>query len=538
MSYPSANRPRHARVKSRFPRWLQFFFVILIFTHIIGTIFVIKMVEPNDCNCGGGSVVPAQQQLAIPIKEKKNITNTTLEIEFNSGGEDDDIASACLIVMDDNHFLIEWIAYHYHVLKLRHLIISSDPKSRTSPQKIIDRWKGLMTIELWNTHDYFDSNSEENDRRYREPWESDSLSEHRDHQAAFNRQCLRHLKVLDRGWVIMVDTDEFVLINPDLYKNERFRNFNTSISRPGSIFTFLNQYIMISTQDEQTACVNMHRRQITAKESPLSEQREKGMPKFINSSNFLTTRFLYPQDQEYKFFIPEDLQDEDNYCHKGRIIPGKVLIDLKRLRTVDLTHPEFAGMPHMPIETICTETFPDKLDVFLFVNHYLPSWEQWNFRLGDSRGSQQRAGKYAINNMSPTKHKSTEVWPWLEGFVSDIGEGNAARLLAGAGQLEAHPDQQIREEVLPPKPIFRRVETMMKNQLYQVGDWVEAEYTEIKIYNDTKVYETKWFPALICAFLDDNHYTVLYNDCHREPAVALDKIRNITHKNGDKYKET
>ena len=69
---------------------------------------MIKMVEPNDCNCGGGgSVVPAaQQQLAIPIKEKKNITNTTLEIEFNSGGEDDDIASACLIVMDDNHFLI------------------------------------------------------------------------------------------------------------------------------------------------------------------------------------------------------------------------------------------------------------------------------------------------------------------------------------------------------------------------------------------------------------------------------------------------
>ena len=207
-----------------------------------------------------------------------------------------------------------------------------------------------MTIELWNTDDYFDPNSEENDRRYREGGESDSLSEHRDRQAAFNRQCLRHLKDMDRGWVLMVDTDEFVLINPDLYKNDRFRNFNTSISRPGSIFTFLNQYIMISTQDEQTACVNMHRRQITTKESPLSEQREKGIPKFINSSNFLTTRFLYPQDLEYKFFIPEDLQDEDNYCHKGRIIPGKVLIDLKRLRTVDLTHPEFAGMPHIFVD--------------------------------------------------------------------------------------------------------------------------------------------------------------------------------------------
>ena len=35
--------------------------------------------------------------------------------------------SSCLLIMDDNHYLIEWLAYHYHVLPLRRLIVATDP---------------------------------------------------------------------------------------------------------------------------------------------------------------------------------------------------------------------------------------------------------------------------------------------------------------------------------------------------------------------------------------------------------------------------
>jgi hypothetical protein len=57
--------------------------------------------------------------------------------------------AAALLIKDDNHWLIEWLAYHYHVLPLRHLVVTIDPDSKTSPRKILDRWKGLMRIDIW-----------------------------------------------------------------------------------------------------------------------------------------------------------------------------------------------------------------------------------------------------------------------------------------------------------------------------------------------------------------------------------------------------
>ena len=60
--------------------------------------------------------------------------------------------AGCLQIMDDNHFLIEWLAYHYHVMPLRYLIVAIDPGSKTSPLPIFKRYKDrkLMTISVWN----------------------------------------------------------------------------------------------------------------------------------------------------------------------------------------------------------------------------------------------------------------------------------------------------------------------------------------------------------------------------------------------------
>jgi hypothetical protein len=33
--------------------------------------------------------------------------------------------SSCLLVMDDNHRLTEWLAYHYHVLPLRYMVVGT-----------------------------------------------------------------------------------------------------------------------------------------------------------------------------------------------------------------------------------------------------------------------------------------------------------------------------------------------------------------------------------------------------------------------------
>ena len=46
-----------------------------------------------------------------------------------------------MLVMDDNHRLTEWMAYHYHVLPLRYMIVAVDPRSKTSPTHIFNQWR-------------------------------------------------------------------------------------------------------------------------------------------------------------------------------------------------------------------------------------------------------------------------------------------------------------------------------------------------------------------------------------------------------------
>jgi hypothetical protein len=64
--------------------------------------------------------------------------------------------SACLLIKDDNEILGEWLAYHYHTIKLRHLIVAVDPSSRQSPRRILTKWS-LMTdlkVREWNDADF------------------------------------------------------------------------------------------------------------------------------------------------------------------------------------------------------------------------------------------------------------------------------------------------------------------------------------------------------------------------------------------------
>jgi hypothetical protein len=47
---------------------------------------------------------------------------------------------------------VEWLAYHYHyhfLPALRRLIIALDPRSRTSPTIILERYQGRMHITEW-----------------------------------------------------------------------------------------------------------------------------------------------------------------------------------------------------------------------------------------------------------------------------------------------------------------------------------------------------------------------------------------------------
>lgn len=62
--------------------------------------------------------------------------------------------SACLLTMDDNSRLPEWLSYHYFALNLRYLVVAVDPNSRTSPSAILDRFRSRMKVVEWTDRDF------------------------------------------------------------------------------------------------------------------------------------------------------------------------------------------------------------------------------------------------------------------------------------------------------------------------------------------------------------------------------------------------
>ena len=70
--------------------------------------------------------------------------------------EDNNLA-LCLLTKDDVDILPEWIAYHYHTLRLRHLIVAVDPSSKTYPTSVLDTFRKYLpnlVIEEWHDENY------------------------------------------------------------------------------------------------------------------------------------------------------------------------------------------------------------------------------------------------------------------------------------------------------------------------------------------------------------------------------------------------
>jgi hypothetical protein len=97
--------------------------------------------------------------------------------------------SSCLMWMDDNHYLVEWLAYHHTVLPLRRLIICIDPKSQTSPLSLLERYlsRGLMNITVWNEDDFFP-------KEIRDQWKEDPVELFLERQNNCYLQCMKTLK--------------------------------------------------------------------------------------------------------------------------------------------------------------------------------------------------------------------------------------------------------------------------------------------------------------------------------------------------------
>ena len=327
-----------------------------------------------------------------------------------------DATAACLLMFDDNLSLVEWLAYHYHTMNLRHVIVLTDPRSTESPVPILQRWVGRVSYEYWDESRVFPNPA---------AWQTlrdagDLVQLHRHRQSYFYAQCMRELKLRSEQsssdnhhhdeWLLLTDVDEYVAMNPHTmeksHKLYRPQLGNLTLDAPGAILDFLRR------ERNTPACLHMASRDMVSKESSPADINV-GVPAFLNATAFYTTRWRH---------------------QSHRRITGKCLVNLKQIEYHDIPvqSPRQGHVPLPRCPSHAPKYFYDMDNTPLVVHHYLGTPAQYQYRDDPRRDRTQ--GGFEKKQQYPTEVRDT-VRSWLPGFVRQVGPDQAAALLQGAGTL-------------------------------------------------------------------------------------------------------
>ena len=328
-------------------------------------------------------------------------THTSSNTNNGSLTEQIESFSACLLVMDENFRLYEWLAYHYHVLPLRYVVIAVDPGSVLSPEPVLDLFRNElnMTIITWTDSDFVDweplppnTSSEESYQRYVM------------RQRRFLGKCMEHLYQEGLSWTALWDVDEYIIFNG---YNRSVANMTTptDLAKPGSILEY------IQNADEKP-CYPMMKLEVGTKEDPS-----------VSNKNFSITN-LDPQ----RF-------DTLRYQHKNRFGDKRVgnLIGKVFLNVRNLEFPHRVISIHRPATKICPPPqggFVEGGPILLL--HYVGSWESFSFRSNDVRKGSEREEFWRKRTKLSFIHEPITA-TWLEGFIQNVGNQRASRLLRHAG---------------------------------------------------------------------------------------------------------
>lgn len=343
--------------------------------------------------------------------------------------------SACMLVMDDNHRLTEWLAYHYHVLPLDYLVVAIDPNSKTSPSLILNQWRSYgMTIVEWNNTDIYEGRQWEYDnvvmKRRRAP------HDHRQRQNMFLRNCLGHMKNRNRTWVMLVDSDEYLLFNGPAKSKENYAGIEySSIKKESSILNFLNKEQKREGSNLTEPCIAIPRMLFGAVESSETERR-KNIPWGIEPDTLDTVRF--------RKHIRRPVTD--HHTVNGW---AKVIVDVSRVKWEDIPTPKeaFQTNPwivnvHQPLPKICPRPFVKDVNTLLRINHYVGSWEAFSYRQ-DARASEGRDKSKWQSKADYKDETDDNIRPWLGGFVEEHGTKMATQMLAEAGVFAPKPEHVV-----------------------------------------------------------------------------------------------
>ena len=268
------------------------------------------------------------------------------------------------------------------------------------------------------------------------------------------------------------------------------------IDEPDSIYTVLQKLRLPNDSFGMTGpCLRIARRQFSANED--QQNQDIVSHSELNLKNFQTIRW-----RKWGFHDPRHPR-----------LAGKTIIDLRRLKLVDIIAEENYGDPHVPLPSICPkeDVFATEDEVILLANHYMGTAEQWNFRTNDARGSECMRRLHDHHNAIVGKYERNDVSSWLEGFIGSIGMDEAVLLLEGVGVVESVPNLEKIEQF---------------NNDDGSGEAGEQEYKEpFKIGERILyVYEDKWYIGTILASNCRGGYDVRCDDASWDYNLGVEEM--------------
>ena len=345
--------------------------------------------------------------------------------------------SACLLVMDDTIKLTEWIAYHYTVLPLSHLIVAIDPASvlHKEIQDVLDLWKPhLSYIDVWTNDTWMTLNATTGwppgaydlnktllvNRIHKVPsWKHKRRQEH------FSIQCMRKLKNIHPSWVLNMDMDEFLIYNyidqdednttflaeTDAYRKMTIRERNRTKPIRARLPKLDDMTIgeFLAKASMKKKCIKVPGLQMSARESTLT-QVFKDVPSGIDARTLMTLRHRKYGNKEGNF--------------------TKTLLDLQRIG-LGAMQQQMVRTIHSPLAQVCGK-HADKYIGFDYISsifrlhHYAGTPESFDERMHDARKGRNES--FSKRNVDPIG-ENDDVRPWIAAFVKKVGITEAQRLL-------------------------------------------------------------------------------------------------------------
>jgi Glycosyl transferase family 2 len=377
--------------------------------------------------------------------------------------------SACLLIRDDNDLLPEWLAYHYHAVALRHLIVATDPLSSESPSTIFETWRQFapdsMDIVEWTDADYMPRDFVQTGGRvpkkyaqtqedFKIPMTKQAMAEvtiHRYRQRVFLAKCMPALKKRRENnvsWLMHIDTDEFVVASKLLRetKPDYIRQSLPNLTQPNSVLHFIQAVARETTRQINYPCMSVLRvlfgslEETTSTSSSIEGQLRNNVPSIFNVTTFETVRFRYHAPPE-------------NVTIRGN---PKVIMDIaamppeyfefhsesKSKNEKEADASSLVYSIHRPFENFCRKNSQLQYDQYkqqpIALHHYLGSWERYAGRKNDQRRSRllydEKAHLATIldgdtGGNDADGNDVMMIGNWLAGFIATVGTDTAAKLL-------------------------------------------------------------------------------------------------------------